>query len=250
MPVPHPSSPNITAGGQSAFLSSVPQIFSSQSAATSTITSFTENGWSNGSNIGRSLSAVSPRVYASNSTRCASIALFKLNRSGPSRCNTTENIPSGSWFGWTPNCIPRALFGSFDKAALNIVLASSIWDSRMDVSVERYIVRSSCKTYASGSPKGRNTKSSYRSRYELWSTQKKTSKGRAVGGSRKCFSGVAYSEPIFTARSPMRVEKPHSLSYQASTRTRRPPMTLVWSAAKIELSSVWLKSVETSFSSV
>ncbi len=40
--------------------------------------------------------------------------------------------------------------------------------------------------------------------------------------------------PIAPATSAMRQEKPHSLSYQASTRTVRPPTTLVWSGAKID----------------
>jgi hypothetical protein len=35
------------------------------------------------------------------------------------------------------------------------------------------------------------------------------------------------SRPIAAATSAMRQEKPHSLSYQASTRTVRPPTTLV-----------------------
>jgi len=43
----------------------------------------------------------------------------------------------------------------------------------------------------------------------------------------------------------MRQEKPHSLSYQASTRTVRLPTTLVWSGAKIDEWVVWLKSIET-----
>lgn len=53
-----------------------------------------------------------------------------------------------------------------------------------------------------------------------------------------------------TAVSDMRLEKPHSLSYQESTRTKLPSMTLVWSIAKIEEWLSWLKSRETSGSSV
>ena len=53
-----------------------------------------------------------------------------------------------------------------------------------------------------------------------------------------------------TAVSDMRLEKPHSLSYQESTRTKLPSMTLVWSVAKIEEWLSWLKSRETSGSSV
>jgi len=53
-----------------------------------------------------------------------------------------------------------------------------------------------------------------------------------------------FRRPIWAATSAMRTEKPHSLSYHASTRTVLPqpavgpPMTLVWSGAKIELCGV------------
>ena len=49
-----------------------------------------------------------------------------------------------------------------------------------------------------------------------------------------------------TATSLIRLEKPHSLSYHASTRTKRPSITWVWVASKIELRGSWLKSMETS----
>ncbi len=52
------------------------------------------------------------------------------------------------------------------------------------------------------------------------------------------------------AVSAMRVEKPHSLSYQLSTRAMRPPTTWVWGRAKVDELATWLKSVETSGSSV
>ncbi len=42
-------------------------------------------------------------------------------------------------------------------------------------------------------------------------------------------SGVQISLPIATAVSIMRFEKPHSLSYQDSTLTSLPSITLVWS---------------------
>ncbi|MGF6166893.1 hypothetical protein M2426_000466 [Pseudomonas moraviensis] len=45
--------------------------------------------------------------------------------------------------------------------------------------------------------------------------------------------------------SSMRLEKPHSLSYQASTFSNL-PLTLVWLASKIDDSGLWLKSLETS----
>src|SRR5882724_6789103 len=53
------------------------------------------------------------------------------------------------------------------------------------------------------------------------------------------------SFPIATAVSAMRLEKPHSLSYQDITRTKVPSMTLVWSMWKIELCGSWLKSQDT-----
>ena len=53
------------------------------------------------------------------------------------------------------------------------------------------------------------------------------------------------SLPIATAVSAMRLEKPHSLSYQDITRTKVPSMTLVWSMWKIEERGSWLKSSET-----
>ena len=56
--------------------------------------------------------------------------------------------------------------------------------------------------------------------------------------------------PMATAVSPMRHEKPHSLSYQLRMRHMLPSMTLVWSVAKIDECGSWLKSIETSFSSV
>ena len=58
------------------------------------------------------------------------------------------------------------------------------------------------------------------------------------------------SLPIATALSAMRFEKPHSLSYQDSTRTKVPSMTLTWSIAKIDECGSWLKSIETLGSSV
>jgi hypothetical protein len=48
----------------------------------------------------------------------------------------------------------------------------------------------------------------------------------------------------------MRLEKPHSLSYHDRMRTMRPSITLVWSMWNTEEWGSWLKSEETSFSSV
>ena len=48
-----------------------------------------------------------------------------------------------------------------------------------------------------------------------------------------------------TAVSLMRLENPHSLSYQAKMRTKSPSRTWVWVASKAELSGLWLKSAET-----
>ena len=57
---------------------------------------------------------------------------------------------------------------------------------------------------------------------------------------------VTYSSfPIATAVSAMRLEKPHSLSYQDITRTKLPFCTLVWSMWNVEECGSWLKSIET-----
>ena len=81
------------------------------------------------------------------------------------------------------------------------------------------------------------------------------SRARSSGGLRDTSldprfpAGVAVnpqiSFAIATAVSAMRLEKPHSLSYQDSTRTKLPSMTLVWSRWKIEERSSPLKSLET-----
>src|SRR5271170_335290 len=56
---------------------------------------------------------------------------------------------------------------------------------------------------------------------------------------------VIYSNlPIATAVSAMRLEKPHSLSYQDITRTKLPFCTLVWSMWNVEECGSWLKSIE------
>src|SRR6185437_6594026 len=52
--------------------------------------------------------------------------------------------------------------------------------------------------------------------------------------------------PIATAVSAMRLEKPHSLSYQLITLTKAPSITLVWSSAKDDDAGLWLKSLDTS----
>jgi hypothetical protein len=51
--------------------------------------------------------------------------------------------------------------------------------------------------------------------------------------------------PIATAVSAMRLEKPHSLSYQDITRTKLPFCTLVWSMWNVDECGSWLKSIET-----
>ena len=43
----------------------------------------------------------------------------------------------------------------------------------------------------------------------------------------------------------MRLEKPHSLSYQDITRTSVPFCTLVWSMWNVDEWGSWLKSIET-----
>ena len=49
-----------------------------------------------------------------------------------------------------------------------------------------------------------------------------------------------------TVVSSIRLEKPHSLSYQEQALTRVPPVTRVSVASKLEVVLVWLKSTETS----
>ena len=50
--------------------------------------------------------------------------------------------------------------------------------------------------------------------------------------------------------SSMRLEKPHSLSYQEQALTRVPPITRVMPASKFDEVLVWLKSIETSGASL
>ena len=56
--------------------------------------------------------------------------------------------------------------------------------------------------------------------------------GRAL--SIQTGSSVQISLPSATAVSFMRLEKPHSLSYQVRMRTKVPPMTLVWSMWNVD----------------
>src|SRR5215469_10693035 len=64
---------------------------------------------------------------------------------------------------------------------------------------------------------------------------------------KRTWQGWNYiSFPIATAVSAMRLEKPHSLSYQLITDTKVPSITLVWSSAKLDDAGLWLKSLETS----
>ena len=51
--------------------------------------------------------------------------------------------------------------------------------------------------------------------------------------------------PIATAVSAMRLEKPHSLSYQPITRTISPSTTAVCVASKVQDAGAWLKSALT-----
>ena len=55
---------------------------------------------------------------------------------------------------------------------------------------------------------------------------------------------------IAPAVSTMRFEKPHSLSYQLTTRTSLPSITAVSRLSMVELAGLWLRSIETSGSSV
>ena len=60
-------------------------------------------------------------------------------------------------------------------------------------------------------------------------------------------SGLRHQASVVSS---MRLEKPHSLSYQAQTLTSVPPITLVSVASKIDECGSWLKSTDTSGSSV
>ncbi len=71
-------------------------------------------------------------------------------------------------------------------------------------------------------------------------------KGGASGPMPQAFSRRPQSSlPIATAVSAMRLEKPHSLSYQESTRTSLPSITFVWSMWNTDERLSWLKSQET-----
>ena len=68
---------------------------------------------------------------------------------------------------------------------------------------------------------------------------------------RSAFCALRQITPaIAIAVSAMRLEKPHSLSYQDITRTSVPLSTLVWSMWKVEEWESWLKSIETLGASV
>jgi len=58
------------------------------------------------------------------------------------------------------------------------------------------------------------------------------------------------SAAIAAAVSTMRFEKPHSLSYQLSTRTSLPSITAVSRLSTVELALVCMRSIETNGSSV
>ena len=66
------------------------------------------------------------------------------------------------------------------------------------------------------------------------------------GGAGCCRLLLHPSLPNAAAVSAMRLEKPHSLSYQESTRTKRSLITWVCFRSKVELAELWLKSLETS----
>ena len=66
-------------------------------------------------------------------------------------------------------------------------------------------------------------------------------------------AGHAQRQPslaIAAAVSTIRFEKPHSLSYQLTTRTSLPSSTAVSRLSTVELAGLWLRSIETSGSSV
>ena len=66
-------------------------------------------------------------------------------------------------------------------------------------------------------------------------------------------SGIPPPQPSLAmarAVSTIRFEKPHSLSYQLTTRTSLPSSTAVSRLSIVELAPLWLRSIETSGSSV
>ncbi len=56
----------------------------------------------------------------------------------------------------------------------------------------------------------------------------------------------AYRLPSSAAVSDIRLEKPHSLSYHASTRASSPSTTVVCVASNVDEAGLWLKSMLTS----
>ena len=71
--------------------------------------------------------------------------------------------------------------------------------------------------------------------------------GKRWRGGRRVGSGAAYlALNIALAVRSICWQKPHSLSYQASTLTMLPLLTLVRVASKVEPSVLWLKSDDTS----
>ena len=56
-----------------------------------------------------------------------------------------------------------------------------------------------------------------------------------------------YKLPNNAAVSDMRLEKPHSLSYQPITRASPPSTTAVCVSSNVQLAGLWLKSIDTSF---
>ncbi len=87
-------------------------------------------------------------------------------------------------------------------------------------------------------------------RFERWTLSRHRCLASPAYRGQATLANPQISFAIATAVSAMRFEKPHSLSYQESTRTKLPSMTLVWSRWKIEERSSWLKSLETLGSSV
>ena len=67
---------------------------------------------------------------------------------------------------------------------------------------------------------------------------------------RRGFLTAGQTAASAAAVSSMRLEKPHSLSYQVRMRTKRPSSTVVWVRPKIEEAGWWVKSIDTGFSSL
>ncbi len=188
------------------------------------------------------ISPVSPRSKRRSITRCA-------------RWGEARPSPMGSLPGWLVLREPRrrsvrpwrAILGRSSCRVIGCWLRAT---SRADfphpavLSPRRssWRWRAFISTAASLCCRGFSTK-------PFFSAQKKSAPSPArFAFQRSCQAQMSLAKA--TDVSSMRLEKPHSLSYQVRIRTKFPSMTFVWSSAKIEECGSWLKSRETSGPSV